>query len=213
MKVIHKLLLVLFIIISLIGIVAGLSINFSRLALQESLIDSSKMLANEVLANIDMSIHKRLEETQVYSTDVMLLKTLEKSNAEFDRLDNIQVFIDKIDKAWASIPEDKKYPVIDKLIHNDLSIELRERREYYKETYGYSLFPEIFVTNKYGAIVALTGKTSDYRQDDEKWWQEAKEKRIHISDLEYDNSAAIYSISLGVRIDDQEGNFSGVIKL
>jgi len=196
MKLIHKLFIGFFIIIFLIGLLAVLSINFSRKALEKSLIDSSTMLANEVLANIDMSIQKRLEAIQGYSTDVLLLKSLEESNAEFNRLDNIQAFIDKIDKEWPSMSEDKRHPFMDKLMRNDLARELNEKKEYYDKRYEYSLFPEIIVTNKYGANIAQTGRTSDYRQDDEKWWIEAREKGIHINDLEYDKSADAYVIYL-----------------
>ncbi|MFW6138108.1 MAG: hypothetical protein ACOC7U_02940 [Spirochaetota bacterium] len=83
---------------------------------------------------------------------------------------------------------------------------------FYEENYGYRVFAEIFVTNKYGAAVAQTAKTSDYRQDDEQWWQAAKERGLYTGNVEYDKSSEEYGIPIGVRIDDSEGNFIGVIK-
>ena len=99
------------------------------------------------------------------------------------------------------------------LIDNELSAELRELMEFYKERYGYYVFAEAFVTNKYGANVSQTAKTSDYRQDDEDWWQMAMEKGLHVSDVQYDKSAGVYSTDIGIRIDDKDGNFIGAMKI
>lgn len=104
-------------------------------------------------------------------------------------------------------------PFMQELISNALSNSLRSQFiEFYEERYGYRIFGEVFVTNKYGANIAQTEKTSDYRQDDEEWWQIARERGFYVSDVEYDESAGIYAISIGVRVDDEKGNFMGVIK-
>ena len=89
---------------------------------------------------------------------------------------------------------------------------MRCRVNFYENKYGYQTFVELFATNKYGANVAQTGKTSDYRQDDEKWWQIAREERYYVSDIEYDESAATFAISIGVRVDNEEGDFIGVMQ-
>jgi signal transduction histidine kinase len=70
----------------------------------------------------------------------------------------------------------------------------------------------LFLTNQYGANVAQSGKTTDYRQDDEGWWQEAKVNGISIGKTEYDESAKTDVIPIGVRIADNDGNFVGVLK-
>jgi PAS domain S-box-containing protein len=69
------------------------------------------------------------------------------------------------------------------------------------------------VTNKYGANVAQTGKTTDYRQDDEEWWQAAKKDGLYVRDVKYDESAHVYSTDIGIRIEDEAGNFIGVTKV
>ncbi len=99
------------------------------------------------------------------------------------------------------------------LINNRLSRELKEKIEFYKENYGYRVLGEVFVTNKYGANVGQSGKTSDYYQADEEWWQNARENDLFVSDVEYDESADVYSVDLCIRIDDENGNFIGVIKV
>ena len=97
-------------------------------------------------------------------------------------------------------------------INNPFSEELREKSKFYEKKYGYKLYGEIFVTNKYGANAAQTGKTSDFRQDDEVWWQKATQEGVYIGDVKYDESAGIYSIEIDSRVEDKDGNFLGVLK-
>ncbi len=77
-------------------------------------------------------------------------------------------------------------------------------------------FPEVFVTDRHGLIVAATNKTSDYYQADEAWWLEAfadGQGRSHYSQIEYDESAHSESISLNVPVIDPETNRAiGVVK-
>ena len=94
-----------------------------------------------------------------------------------------------------------------------MSEELIEKTGFYEEKSGHKVFGEIFITNKYGANVSQTGKTTDYRQDDEEWWQKAKSDGLNVADLEYDESAHIYSTDIAIRIDDKNGNFIGVMKV
>ncbi|GAG81410.1 unnamed protein product, partial [marine sediment metagenome] len=111
------------------------------------------------------------------------------------------------------VPEEEITPFMRDLINNKLSKELRKRTKFYREKYGFGIFPEVFVTNKYGANVAQTGKTTDYRQDDEEWWQRAKKDGLYVADVGYDRSAEVYSTDIGIRIDDENGNSIGVIKV
>jgi hypothetical protein len=77
-------------------------------------------------------------------------------------------------------------------------------------------FPEIFVTDENGLIVAETNKTSDYLQADEAWWQKAfaeGEGHVHHGPIEYDESARSEAISLYVPVRDPDTNKAiGVVK-
>jgi len=99
------------------------------------------------------------------------------------------------------------------LLDDRISKQLRQRTKFYENNFGYKLYGEIFVTNKYGANAAETGKTSDYRQDDEDWWQKGKAEGIYVEELKYDQSADIYSTAISIRVDDENDNFIGVIKV
>lgn len=62
-------------------------------------------------------------------------------------------------------------------------------------------FAEIFFTDSNGFNVALTNPTSDFVQSDESWWQKAWSHGISVGEVEYDDSAGVWSIDISVRID------------
>ena len=73
-------------------------------------------------------------------------------------------------------------------------------------------FGEIFFTDVNGYNVSLTNPTSDFVQSDEDWWQEAFQNGISVGQVEYDDSAGIWSVEISVRISDANDNHYGVMK-
>ena len=74
-------------------------------------------------------------------------------------------------------------------------------------------FAEVFFTDRSGFNVALTNPTSDFVQSDEKWWQNAWSRQLSVGEVEYDDSAGVWSVEISVRIDDpQTGEPLGVMK-
>ncbi len=198
-------------IISLTILVFSFSM-LTKSTMQKTIGENSVMLVEETLDKIDRDIYNKIERWQTFG-DPSLPGTLIKSNQEFAELDNIQNYIDEKDKEWTSVSKEEITPFMNDLINNELSKELRKRAKTYKEKYGFRIFAEVFLANKYGANAAQTGKTTDYYQADEEWWQIAKQDGLYVGDVEYDRSAAIYSTDIGIRIDDEKGNFSGVMKV
>ncbi len=189
-------------IASLVVIVGSVCIYTSQIELQKAIGNNSVMLAQETLDKIDREIYHTIEEFQIYSKDLILQKAVAKSNREFEKLENVQEYIDKKDREWVSAQKGTTTPLMQELMNNELSKELRERPEFFQKCYGYKILGEVFVTNSYGANVGLTGKTSDYKQDDEEWWQKAREDGLCVVDVEYDESAGVYSTDIAIRIDD-----------
>ena len=73
-------------------------------------------------------------------------------------------------------------------------------------------FAEASFTNEYGHVVASSGATTDFVQSDEAWWQQAWDHGLLIGDVEYIESADVFSTDLAVRIDDPDtGDPIGVL--
>ena len=213
MKIRQKLILGFAGIASLVGVVGIMCVNTSQRALQKSIGESSVALAVETIDKIDRHIYHTIEEFQIYCSDLVFQETVAKSNQEFEKLQNFQKHIDEKNNEWISARTGTTTALMQELLNNKLSEELREKIRFHEEKYGYKVLGEVFVTNKYGANVALTDKTSDYRQDDEQWWKKAKEDGLCVDDVEYDESAGIHSTTIAIRSNDKEGNFAGVVKV
>jgi PAS domain S-box-containing protein len=211
MRVSQKLILGFTAVALLVALVGHIAVNASQNALEKSIGEGSVLLATRIVDEIDRTIHSRTELWQEYTRGSVLQQRLSESNEEFARLDDVQEYIAEMDQAWTAADAGTT-AFIEELTSNSLSKELREKTEYYDEKYSHEVFSEVFITNKYGANAAQTSKTSDYRQDDEPWWQVAKEEGLYVGDVEYDESADAYSLAIGTRVEDQAGKFLGVIK-
>jgi PAS domain S-box-containing protein len=83
---------------------------------------------------------------------------------------------------------------------------------------GSGRFAEIFVTDPRGNVIAATNPTSDFGQGPdadpprgETWWAEAREHKLRIGDLSWDESAGKYSVDISVEL-ARDGRFAGVLK-
>jgi PAS domain S-box-containing protein len=74
---------------------------------------------------------------------------------------------------------------------------------------------EIFLTDQYGGLVAASGKTSDFYQADEKWWQHAYNNGkgdIYFGEVELDESSGKISSALAVPIKNEADQIIGIAK-
>ncbi len=165
-----------------------------------------------LLSSLDESIYYKIQETQELASDPRLAKAIITSNEDFSNLEDPNSYLNEKDQEWISQPKGTLSPFMTDIISNELSDILRQKSKFYESSYQFPVFSEIFLTNSYGANVAQTGKTSDYKQNDEEWWQVAKQSGIHIQDVSFDESANVFSIDISVRIEDEDGNFLGILK-
>lgn len=215
MRIIHKLILAFLVTALLVGAMGYVSIVSSKKALQKSIGEHSEILAEAIMNDIDKDIYFRIEQLQAYSKRLSQEDAIVKSNQKFEGIDDVQAYMEEADRAWRAAAKEGITPFMDRLIHSELSQTMREElelKEFYGDIYGYPVFGEIFLTNRYGANVAQTGRTTDYYQADEAWWQFAKRDGLYVSDVEYDESSGVHSTDICIRIDDGRGDMIGVMK-
>ncbi|MBI4843655.1 MAG: response regulator [Nitrospirae bacterium] len=213
MKLKYKLLAGFLSVTVLVWLGGLVATEMSRKAIEMNFIEANKLIAIRAVNVVERSLSNRIEYFQAYSADKLLRDMVARSNHEFEEISDIRSFIDIKDADWKAAPANEITPFMQAILKNDLSIEIQEKIKYLEKKYGYAVYPEVFVTNKFGANVAMTERTTDYRQDDEYWWQAAKREGLSVGDIEYDESAGIYSIAAGIRLDDDSGNFIGVMKV
>ncbi|QJE97624.1 SpoIIE family protein phosphatase [Luteolibacter luteus] len=74
---------------------------------------------------------------------------------------------------------------------------------------------EVLIADNTGRMIAASGKTSDYDQSDEEWWQigrSLKERGMWTDELHFDESAGVFSLDLVLPV-YREKSLKGVAKL
>ncbi|MBI5406585.1 MAG: diguanylate cyclase [Nitrospirae bacterium] len=213
MRILYKLLLSFFAMVLIIGVTSFIVVRASHRALRKEIGETAVAMTVQIVREMDKRIFERIDHFQEFIVSKYLRDMVARSNRDFEKMDNVQGFIDEKDHEWTSVPRGTITPFMQKLLENDLSNMLRKKMEFYNDEYNYKVYEEVFVTNKFGANVAQTGKTSDYRQDDEEWWQSGKRDNFYMKDIAYDESAGVHSPDIALRIDDEKGSFIGVIKI
>ncbi|MFH1855763.1 MAG: ATP-binding protein [Candidatus Omnitrophota bacterium] len=191
----------------LMGTIGCIMLMKSQKALEQCIGENAVTLAVEMLNEIDRNMYVKSNEIRICVKDFMLKQALKKSNEKFDKMNDVMEFIKEKNKEWIAGEEDISY-----LIDSDLSRDLKDKIDISADKYNYPVFAEEFITNKYGVNVAQSGKTTDYYQADEEWWQVAKEDGLYMGDVEYDRSAKVWSNIIAMRIEDEKQNFLGVFK-
>jgi len=75
---------------------------------------------------------------------------------------------------------------------------------------------ELFMTDQRGVVVGSTGKTTDYYQADEEWWQRAFNGglgSVHCTEIQFDESSHAEAWALAAPIYDAHGEVQGVVKV
>ena len=148
-------------------VVSDLTLN----EIKKTLTQRNEAQAFNIITDLDKFIEKRISDFKSLTTVSEIQTAIQESNKEFEGVSNLEEFITKRESEIEFTPN---VPFISTVLDKELSGDLRQLIEFYKNEYDYDVVEELIVTNRYGANVALGVGTSDYRQDDEEWWQTAK---------------------------------------
>ncbi len=212
MRIFHKLILSFLFITLMIWAVGFFSIwNFQKTR-EKTIANYSFSVARMVLDEVDEELYSNFIRLSARSKGDRLQRTLEASGQAFEKMASPEESIDREERAWVATSRDQITPFMQALLDLPLSYSFRQEQEMDRRHMGYALFPELFVTNRFGAIAAMSNKTSDYRQNDEAWWRQAWEKGTFFGPIEYDPSLGMYSIALACRVENDRGEPLGVFK-
>jgi methyl-accepting chemotaxis protein len=93
-------------------------------------------------------------------------------------------------------------------ITNPVNSELRRFQEQFPRNVS------LLVTDRYGALLASTSRTPDYLKSDEGWWSEVwagGAGAVYLSNPEIDANTGTFVVSIGVPINNVEGEAVGVL--
>jgi len=192
---------------------SALNANSTSRALRTQIGESFAQVSTSTADQIARTLAANIHPLETVSLSHSVWKELEKSNQTYTGTEeSILSQIAELDEQWMAAPDSS--PLIQNAIADDEQVNptadiLHDFRE---------LFPqhvEVFATDRYGALVGSTNRTSDYYQADEGWWQTAwnnGEGAIYIGDPEFDESAGITAVNIAVPVKSHEGEVVGVLR-
>jgi len=150
-----------------------------------SAVRAAEKAPQEVLDLVD-------SELASIASDPVLIAAVKTENAKGKSLEEIQ----QHDELWRSTAGVADF--MRELMESASGKRLREIQQ------SQDYFAEIFVMDDKGATVAETNKTSDYWQGDEAKFTESIKGSVHISDVEFDDSAQAYVVQVSLPVKDGE---------
>jgi len=172
--------------------------------------NSLKSIAGEIALHVNSRLIEKARIASTLSSAPIIKAILLKSNSEFSRLPDqkrIQA-IDKLNQRWVKTTEIND-PFIQAYINNPLGEYFRHQRTIIPGEYG-----EIFLTNRFGLVIAATNKLTTLSHANKYWWLACDDDgrgRIFLDDRGFDVSVQGYVLGVVIPIMD-ENEVIGILK-
>ncbi|MBU8910115.1 MAG: PAS domain S-box protein [Desulfobacterales bacterium] len=173
--------------------------RFSSEEVIKSQFSQTKSIANEVADDLDHLLAEKVKTALTLANTPIIKNALGTSNFFYTNLsdEKRKESIKLLNEQWKSTkdPTDK---FIQKFTENKASHFLKNQQSVLKGEYG-----EIFLTNKFGALVASTSKLSTFAHGHKYWWLGSYSNgvgAVFFDDRGYDESVGGYVLGLVVPI-------------
>ncbi|MCF7908246.1 MAG: PAS domain S-box protein [Candidatus Omnitrophica bacterium] len=178
--------------------------NLLRNNIGEDYRDMAQLLSAAMARIID----EEILDIDIYMSHPLRIDEIKRHNLNYEGMDQdaIRAYFKSRDEEWISDSEDNL--LVKRYLESPVSKRLTRVKDVDNS------LSEIFVTDRFGGLVAASGKTTDFYQADEQWWQEAfnnGEGKVYIEGANYDESSNVLGISLAVPIRGS-GEVIGVCK-
>jgi len=187
----------------------GLGYFWAYSLLRDTVGNRHSEMAEILAVSVSEMIDKTTENIMALADSPFWHNAVTENNLEYEDMDEdaLQRYLWDMDKKWIQAPDDS--PLIKEYLETPLSTRLRMLAKNQED------IAEIFLTNKVGGLVASSGRTSDFYQADEAWWQKSLgdgKGKVFVGNIEFDKSANLLSIPFVFPIKDSSGEAVGVCK-
>ena len=173
--------------------------RFSYDSIMESQFIYTQSITDEISDDIDQLLHEKVKTALTLASTPIIKTSLVTSNLSYSLLsaEEREASIARLNEKWKST-EDSTDTFILNFTDNRVSRFLKDQQALLKGEYG-----EIFLTNKFGALIASTSKLSTYAHGHKYWWLGSYsngEGAVFFDDRGYDDSVGGYVLGLVVPI-------------
>jgi signal transduction histidine kinase len=195
----------------LVSMVAGVLLWYllGYRLLRDTIRDSRIKTAELLSANIADAVKDEVDKVKMYSYNPSWHALIEQNNLKYLNMDSKarQDYLLGMDKKW--LEADGGGYLTKEYLENPVSVSLNKLLRDESEIEG------IFVTDKYGGLVAASDKVGDFDRADEYWWQKAfggGSGSIFVGDVELNKLSGTFGIPIAIPIKNEAGDVIGVCK-
>lgn len=205
-------LIVTFLLVSLLSVAAVAS--FSLWTTGNALVDdaghNTKTLAEAQALNVGSLLARQLDSLKSLTLNQILRDRLVLINANYrGGATAVEAKLNEMEDKWVQNVADGQGPLLSARLNNSISDFLREFQRQVPE------HTQLFITDKYGGLLATTALVPDYNDADELWWQQTfnnGQGRLYISQPTVDEDAKDFGIIIGIPIYGDDGAVIGVLR-
>ena len=191
-------------VILLTGIIVLILLSFALYKYNYNVLIKSqfmytKSIADKVAGNFEQLLHEKMKTALTLANTPVIIEGLKTSNLFYANMsvEKRKESIKFLDEKWKST-KDPTDNFILQFTDNAVSQLLKEQQSLLKDEYG-----EIFLTNKFGALIASTSKLSTFAHGHKYWWLGSYnhgEGAMFFDDRGYDDSVDGYVLGLVVPV-------------
>ena len=205
--------IVILVTVTLAG-VTYITTKIVQSALTDQIGENHQRHAESLSEFVALYLLENANELQALAVSHVIIDALAERNASYTgSTARIQTEIQAIDERWLAAPDDD--PLILGITADDHAVN-PAAHQLIQFLNVFAEHSEVFVTDRYGATVAATGRLTDYDQSDEAWWQAAWNDAagaVYISDPEFDESAGVTALLIAVPVvSDETGETLGILR-
>lgn len=204
---------ILLLIILVTAIISGIGISLGYYwgagLLRQTIEKQHEEIARRVSYAVSEMINEEITDVVVYASNPLYEDLIAESDLTYKNMksEDIRNYLERMNKRWSTSNEDSA--LIKKYLENAGSLRLRQISKIKKD------ISEIFITDRYGGLVASSGRTDDFYQADEEWWQKAYNDgkgNVFIGNVEFDDSSKSWCMPIAVPVRDGANRVIGACK-
>ncbi|MFH0791319.1 MAG: HD domain-containing phosphohydrolase [Candidatus Omnitrophota bacterium] len=194
-------------ILTLIGIATGYFQGFKLL--RDTMIEEHQEITKQQALIVSKLIDEELKDIVNYANSTLWGEIINEINGRYELTseEDIQSFFMDADKKWPAFSEE------DYLLNGYLDKRLTKRLK--KIVEDDKNIAEIFITDKRGGLIAASGKTTDFYQGDEQWWQRAfnnPTEGLFLENIGFNKSTGIFTMTTVLPLKNEEDKIIGICK-
>lgn len=204
-----KIITVTVLMVSLAVIIVATAIGrLSRTAIIERTGENLQTLAQAEALAVGELLFRETATLRTLAFNDQLRQSVQEQNESYRGDDSeISAEIERLDQQWINSVDEST--LITAVLQNGATNELSQYQQVWVNN------AEVFITDRYGALVASTNRTSDYYQADEAWWQAAYNNGtgdFYFGEPEFDESSGVNAINIALPLRNGTQEIIGILR-